>query len=286
MDPVITQASWIPRDAQNGSYLLHLEHPNTGDDCLPTPKPLSMETLATDHRSWQNVAPISNTTAFFDKIISIYTTNTYPDTLDLRISTFACRHLSLFMWKTLLRSRELEYYDHSDELLHPASPDSSHGWFSTWDLEWRTDSFRRLLYQQLTAASMRSAIRSTMRVLDIGFEATTVNSREVLDWQTLLEAVSTLHEKITALITGYTQEVSIQESHTSNYQARSVGRLTSLAMILVPFSVTAAVFSMGGEFSAGQRLFWVFWIVAIPVAIILFLCLFTGVMDLFRSRRR
>lgn len=286
VDPVVTQASLASFYEQNRPYLLRLEHPDTGENGLPIRHPLSMEPLATDlHKSWQNIVPKSNTTALFDNIIFGYANISYSDTSKLRISTSVCRHLILSAWQTLFGSRRLEYDRLSDKLLAPTPPDGSHGWFYTWDLRWRTESFRRLLYQQLTVASMRSNIRGIMRVLDINSTAA-VDSREAQDWQALLEAVSALNEIITTLITGYTQEVSIQENQISNYQARSVGRLTSLAMILVPFSITASVFSMNGEFSAGQQLFWVFWIIAIPVAIALFFGLFTRALDLFWNRTR
>jgi Mg2+ and Co2+ transporter CorA len=51
------------------------------------------------------------------------------------------------------------------------------------------------------------------------------------------------------------QEASLSESQIANYQARNVGRLTSLATILVPFSVSAGMFSMGGEYLAGEKNF-------------------------------
>jgi Mg2+ and Co2+ transporter CorA len=51
------------------------------------------------------------------------------------------------------------------------------------------------------------------------------------------------------------QEASLSESQIANYQAQNVGRLTSLATILVPFSVSAGMFSMGGEYLAGEKNF-------------------------------
>ncbi|GME22366.1 hypothetical protein MMC19_006276 [Neofusicoccum parvum] len=47
---------------------------------------------------------------------------------------------------------------------------------------------------------------------------------------------------------------------------RSVGRLTALATVLVPFTLAAAVFPMSGDLAAGESRFWVFWAVAIPLA--------------------
>jgi hypothetical protein len=75
------------------------------------------------------------------------------------------------------------------------------------------------------------------------------------------------------------QEASLRESQIENYQARNVGRLTSLATILVPFSVSAGMFSMGGEYLAGEKNFWVFWAVAIPMVWIFGLLIFTQILQ-------
>jgi Mg2+ and Co2+ transporter CorA len=43
-----------------------------------------------------------------------------------------------------------------------------------------------------------------------------------------------------------------------------VGYLTSLATLFLPVLFVAAVFSMGGEYAAGESRFWVFWVIFAP----------------------
>ena len=109
-----------------------------------------------------------------------------------------------------------------------------------------------------------------MRAFGVGSPNTVVDEREAADWEALEKEIMAFGESVASQISGYTQEASIEESRTANFQARNVGRLTALATVLVPFSVTAGVFSMGGDFAAGQRLFWVFWVIAVPVAVLSF----------------
>lgn len=55
-------------------------------------------------------------------------------------------------------------------------------------------------------------------------------------------------------------------------QSLSAGYLTPMAIIINPVSLIAAMFSMGDDFAAGESLFWVFWVKAVPVT--LFVCFF------------
>jgi hypothetical protein len=47
----------------------------------------------------------------------------------------------------------------------------------------------------------------------------------------------------------------------------------------VPFSVSAGIFSMGGEYLACEKNFWVFWTVAIPLVLMFGLLIFTQILE-------
>ncbi|KAF9875891.1 hypothetical protein CkaCkLH20_06823 [Colletotrichum karsti] len=66
---------------------------------------------------------------------------------------------------------------------------------------------------------------------------------------------------------------SHQQAQAADRQARSAGQLTKIATVAVPMSVASAVFSMGGEFAIGERLFAVYWAVSAPVTALLILWL-------------
>lgn len=93
-------------------------------------------------------------------------------------------------------------------------------------------------------------------------------------WGWLLERITVLDEQIGDMIVVYGQRSSVEESLTANNQARSVGRLTALATVLVPFTIAAGIFSMSDEYAAGKSRFWVFWAIAVPLASVLLVWVF------------
>lgn len=84
-------------------------------------------------------------------------------------------------------------------------------------------------------------------------------------WRALRKEVEILKARLDVMSQAYTQAVTVRESITANEQARQVGLLTSLATI----------FSMGGPFAAGERLFWVYWVIAVPIVTFSCVLLFT-----------
>lgn len=63
---------------------------------------------------------------------------------------------------------------------------------------------------------------------------------------------------------------NVQEA-TSKQEAKdaqqSLNRLAYLGGIFLPFSIVAAIFSMGQEFAAGMPLFYVYWVISLPLSL-------------------
>jgi Mg2+ and Co2+ transporter CorA len=114
-----------------------------------------------------------------------------------------------------------------------------------------------------------------MDALGIGTKSKCTEDWEAQAWRSLQNAVHVLKSRVDIIAQAYTQAVSVQESMTSNKQARQVGYLTSLATLFIPVSLIAGIFSMGGKFSAGASLFWVYWAISIPIVIAGCILLFT-----------
>jgi hypothetical protein len=72
-----------------------------------------------------------------------------------------------------------------------------------------------------------------------------------------------------ALATGYLQYITIQEARISNGNAQSLSKITVLTMLFIPLSTVASIFSTGGDFLPGNSKAWVFWVVSIPVLLML-----------------
>ncbi|GFP55086.1 hypothetical protein TASIC1_0004071100 [Trichoderma asperellum] len=71
-----------------------------------------------------------------------------------------------------------------------------------------------------------------------------------------------------------------RQTAAANRMARSSGQLTKIATIIVPCTFVASIFSMGGDFAAGESLFYVYWIISVPITLgLLFWILHEDVAD-------
>ncbi|KAH6676981.1 hypothetical protein F5X68DRAFT_246039 [Plectosphaerella plurivora] len=67
----------------------------------------------------------------------------------------------------------------------------------------------------------------------------------------------------------YMQVMSLRESLASNTQARGVGRLTVMGVLFVPVSLSTGLLSMAEPFTPGQNRFWVFFVLVVPITLVL-----------------
>lgn len=58
-----------------------------------------------------------------------------------------------------------------------------------------------------------------------------------------------------------------RQTAAANRMARSSGQLTKIATIIVPCTFVASIFSMGGDFAAGESLFYVYWLISVPITV-------------------
>ncbi|KAK1529493.1 hypothetical protein CPAR01_11805 [Colletotrichum paranaense] len=84
-------------------------------------------------------------------------------------------------------------------------------------------------------------------------------------WNKLDDMMQEVERTFETFMDNFAKRADMQRFFVNNRQARSAGQLTKLATVAVPFSIVSAIFSMGGDFAAGERLFWVYWGVALPV---------------------
>ncbi len=91
----------------------------------------------------------------------------------------------------------------------------------------------------------------------------------LLRWKTL--EYKSLYDDMAS---SYMQVCSLRESLTSNQQARSLARLSSMGALFVPVSLSATILSMAEPFTPGQDIFWVFFAVMAPLMALLSLWLF------------
>lgn len=217
-------------------------------------------------------------------------------------ATIVIRNLLLSTWQGVIKAKEMDYYylweKTSFSKAHYASPGS---WYSAWERNWQSEYFNALTYHMMTVMNRMRDVDDTFRMLRLASAAASPSSpgqgpptfspRELRDWQALRAHATALHERVSQpnlccrdkrltriqfshTLATYEQRASVEESLLANKQARNVGRLSALATVLVPFSVIAGIFSMSGEFAAGEDLFWVFWLLAPTVSGMLMVWLF------------
>ena len=79
-----------------------------------------------------------------------------------------------------------------------------------------------------------------------------------------------IRETSEVLIRSGSGELDIRET-TSKQDAedsqQGLNRLAYLGGIFLPFSIVAAIFSTGQDFAAGMRLFYVYWVISLPLSL-------------------
>jgi hypothetical protein len=92
----------------------------------------------------------------------------------------------------------------------------------------------------------------------------------ILDYEFLSQRFSSLGLRAERMIPVITSLVQIVESRQSFQETTNLSRLTNLALVFVPLSYTASLFSMGGNIGPGSSHFWVYFAVAVPLLLLTF----------------
>ncbi|KAL9117995.1 MAG: hypothetical protein Q9187_005465 [Circinaria calcarea] len=88
------------------------------------------------------------------------------------------------------------------------------------------------------------------------------------DYEFIYTEVSEHGERLEAMVPLITLAAALIESRRSLTETANVTRLTILALIFIPFSYIASLFSMAEDFGPRGSLFWVYFATAIPLAVV------------------
>ena len=86
--------------------------------------------------------------------------------------------------------------------------------------------------------------------------------------QGLKEKVESLTSVVTGMLSIRQAELNIRQADISQRETKLVSRLTFVALVFIPLSYTASIFSMGGDFLPGSSHFWVYIAAAVPMTFI------------------
>lgn len=241
---------------------------------LPIAPHIGMDALSSDPSTWStNTKTRPPLMSIRLRLRDLYARFPHGATADPGSATGFCGGVVFSLWELTIRAVEWRYIHLWDEEMSRS--------FNHADDPWRRDDFQKMSDQQLVSRRLKKDFYDVCRKLGVTNDSTAVGGgggggghHKGRSWGWLLERITVLDEQIGDMIMVYGQRSSVQESRIANSQARSVGRLTALATVLVPFTLTAGIFSMSDEFAAGQKFFWVFWAVAIPLATVLLVWVF------------
>jgi hypothetical protein len=95
-----------------------------------------------------------------------------------------------------------------------------------------------------------------------------INSDE--DFRHLLQRAKDLKEHADSLNDALTGLMGIVGNAQAGRETKTVKILTLIALVFIPLSFTSGLFSMGDEYLPGERRFWTFFAVSIPLILIIF----------------
>ncbi|KAL5380664.1 hypothetical protein DPSP01_007725 [Paraphaeosphaeria sporulosa] len=90
------------------------------------------------------------------------------------------------------------------------------------------------------------------------------------DFAPLLTSLRLTQQRIQSLLPVVMGAFSLLEAQHSVLKADLTIRLSSVALVFVPLGFTSSLLSMSDNFLPGKSLFWVFWVVSVPLIIGLF----------------
>jgi Mg2+ and Co2+ transporter CorA len=92
---------------------------------------------------------------------------------------------------------------------------------------------------------------------------------EYESWTVLEELLEASDKTLGDHMAMFAQRSALLQADAADRQARSSGQLTKIATFIVPCTFVASISSMNGEFAAGERFFYVYWVVSIPITVLL-----------------
>jgi Mg2+ and Co2+ transporter CorA len=98
------------------------------------------------------------------------------------------------------------------------------------------------------------------------------------EWESIIEDSSYIASRIglygrrfEAMVPVFTGLIQISESRLSFAETKNISRLTYMALVFVPLTFVSSLFSMTGDLAPGKRQFWIYFLVAAPLVIIVFM---------------
>ena len=200
-------------------------------------------------------------TSTFDDLI-YYWTNELPFDFNAANPT----QLSLFYYPLRIAAAEFANYANflldQIEIFEYSTEDSLH---SLTDLQ---SHYRVLqIYRRSSRASLKK-IRAIIGFLNshhIKVLTSEIWELLMVDCKHIAEQIEGHMGELDAMVPTVTSLLQITDSRQSIVETKNLKRLANLALVFVPLTYVAGLFSMSGNIAPGGRLFWVYFAVSVPL---------------------
>jgi Mg2+ and Co2+ transporter CorA len=112
-----------------------------------------------------------------------------------------------------------------------------------------------------------AAVIQMLEAHNLGHPSNSYLALTIADYEHILAKVRKFGQHLETMLPVVTSLVRIIDSRRSFDETANVSRLTVMALIFVPLAYISSLFSMSERLGPGGPLFWVYFIVAIPVTI-------------------
>lgn len=236
------------------------------------------ERLPQNYKDWNTPRPVPKMFSMYDDIKEcVPEWEQEVDSCPKSCTSF-CRKLIMAFWLDFVRRRYSNMLTASN--LGSVSPSETSyvnrtGWLNKpLGFSYEENIFGNLINARHKQAALLFEIRANMGALGLPL-SDHAHGEKVRDawerqgWNEVMFMTNHIARMTNLLIQAYQLSVTMKETQIGNNVARSVARITNLAIIFTPISTFAAIFSMSGPFAPGKSYGWVFWALYCPVLLLL-----------------
>lgn len=99
-----------------------------------------------------------------------------------------------------------------------------------------------------------------------------VDARNLLieDYEHIASSLTLYSHRLDAMVPIVTSMIQIIDSQRSLMETKTLSRLSNLALVFVPLQFVSSLFSMDKATVAGSKGFWLYFVIAVPLSILVF----------------
>lgn len=210
-----------------------------------------------------------NKQPIFDMFLDGHDQRHFTDESDLHVAIAFIRNIIRSIWEEEIMglAKQVTEIREEDETMHRSGQSLKPTLTMTRAPEY--EEYRALMRYRLTIQEHKAHLRHIMWFFRCRRPKKILDSAEHESWAILDEKLDAADTTLGDHMAMFAQRSALIQADAAERQARSSGQLTKIATFIVPGTFVASIFSMGGDFAAGGRLFFVYWALSIPITILL-----------------